>query len=169
MDEERLRVTSDAPGFAPVPLRLLQDERIKDPSTVAVYVALASFIDYGTAHCFPSLRTIGERARCSADAAARHIGLLVSLGYAEKTSGKEAGKSNTYRLTDPWGRKQGAELVQEGCRMDAVGGAAPVPDKRDSLNQTQEKEREARTPQGAVVGVARGPGTISRPSAPGAT
>ena len=146
MEEHIFRVTLDAPGFAPVPLRLLQDERIKDPSTVAVYVALASFIDYGTARCFPSLRTIGERARCSSDAAARHIALLVSLGYAEKTSGKETGKPNTYHLVDPWGRREGTVPARQGCRMDAVGGVAPVPDKQDSMNETQE-QREARTPQ----------------------
>jgi hypothetical protein len=161
VEEERLHITSDAPGFTPVPLRLLQDERIKDPSTIAVYVALASFASYGTAQCFPSFRTIGKRARCSADAVARHVELLVSLGYVEKASGKEAGKPNTYHLTDAWGRKQGTELVQEWCRMDAVGGAAPVPDKRNSMNETQEREREARTPQGAVAGAACEPSTIS--------
>jgi hypothetical protein len=125
-----------------VPLRLLQDERIKDSSTIAVFVALAAFIDNSTARCFPSLRTIGKRARCSADAAARHIELLIKLGYVERKSGKLSGRSNEYHLIDAWGRVGGGPApVQEGCRMDAAGGTAPVPDKLDSLNQNQ-KQRE---------------------------
>ena len=141
MEENRFSVTSDAPGFAPAPLRLLQDERIQSPTTIAVYVALSSFIDYGTATCFPSLRTIGKRTRCSADAAARHIELLVVLGYVTRISGKTTGRSNKYRLIDPWGREQGAATQRKGYRTNRVGGPAPAPDKRDPSKQIQ-KQRE---------------------------
>jgi len=146
VQEEILHVTSHAPGFAPVPLRLLQDERIKDSSTIAVFVALATFINYGTARCFPSLKTVGKRARCSADAAARHIELLIKLGYIEKKSGQLVGRPNEYHLVDAWGRAGtgGLAPAPEGSRTDAAGGTAPVRHKRDSLIETQE-QRETQT------------------------
>ena len=138
--EEVFRVTSDAPGFAPVPLRLLQDERIKDPSTIAVYVALASFADYGSGDCFPSLATIGRRAHVKEQTARRHISRLVELGYLVKTSGKDRGRANTYHLSDPWGRKQGQPPAIEGSVTGELGGRSPVVDKRDSMNKTQQRE-----------------------------
>ncbi len=137
------KLTSSEPGFAPVPIRLLADKRISDPTTIAVYCALASFIDYGTGKCFPSLRTIGERARCSDDTARRHVEFLVQLEYVVKRSGKDTGKPNVYHLADAWGR-QATEPMQQGCRTHAAGGTAPVPDKRDLLNENQKREREAR-------------------------
>jgi len=149
VEENRFSVTSEAPGFAPAPLRLLQDERIKSPTTIAVYVALSSFIDYGTATCFPSLRTIGKRTRCSADAAAKHIELLVVLGYVTRISGKTTGRSNNYRLIDPWGRERGAATQRKGYRTNRVGGPAPAPDEQDLSKQTQ-KPRELLTPQQAT-------------------
>jgi hypothetical protein len=138
--EEVLCVTSDAPGFAPVPLRLLGDERIKDPSTIAVYVALASFADYGSGDCFPSLATIGKRAHVNEQTARRHITRLAELGYLVKTSGKDRGRANTYHLVDPWGRKQGQPPVVGGSVTGDLGGSSPVTDKRDSMNKNQERE-----------------------------
>ena len=133
------KVTASAPGFAPVPTRLLTDKRITDPTTITVYCALASFADYGTGKCFPGLRTIGARARCSEDTAARHVALLARLGYVQKTSGRASGRANTYHLTDAWGRKEAAVPVPEGYRTGAVGGAVPVQDERDPGNETQER------------------------------
>jgi len=144
--EELLCVTSDAPGFAPVPLRLLQDERIADPSTIAVYVALASFADYGSGDCFPSLATIGRRAHVKEQTVRRHISRLVELGYLVKTSGKDRGRANTYHLVDPWGRKQGQPPVIGGSVTGELGGRSPVVDKRDSENKTQQRESAPTSP-----------------------
>ena len=66
----------------------------------------------------------------------------MQLGYVVKQSGKDTGKPNVYHLADAWGR-QVTEPTQGGYRTHAVGGAAPVPDKRDLSNKTQQREREA--------------------------
>jgi hypothetical protein len=121
-------------------MRLLQDERIKDPSTIAVYVALASFADYGSGDCFPSLTTIGKRVHVNEQTARRHIARLVELGYLVKTSGKDQGRANIYHLVDPWGRRQGQLPVGEESFTGDLGGRSPVVDKRDSMNKNQERE-----------------------------
>ena len=158
------KITASGPGFAPVPIRLLRDKRITDPTTIAVYCALASFIDYGTGRCFPSLRTIGARARCSDDTARRHVEILAALGYVEKRSGRAAGRSNTYHLADAWGRQDDDAPAPQGYRMDSAGGTAPAPDKRDSGIETQEKEGEAPAPsREAAPRHERAPLPASRP------
>ena len=85
------KVTAAAPGFALVPTRLLTDKRITDPTTITVYCALASFADYGTGKCFPGLRTIGARARCSEDTAARHVALLARWGTSRRPAAAPPG------------------------------------------------------------------------------
>ncbi len=143
LTQETFSISSDAPGFAPVALRLLDDDRITDPTTIAVYAALASFINYGTGDCWPSHSTIGKRARCARVAVLRHIETLCRLGYVQKkASGASAGKTNNYHLVDAWGR-QGVLPVEQGYATGGIGGASPVEHERDSLDETQEKERDS--------------------------
>ena len=137
------RITASGPGFAPVPLRLLADEQITDPETIAVYSALASFINYGTGDCFPSHATIAKRARCDESTVKRRIDLLCSLGYVQKVSGKATGKPNTYHLADAWGRSEGvAPGRARGSSRESYqvvpGGAT----NETHLNETQEREEE---------------------------
>ncbi|MGA2763944.1 MAG: helix-turn-helix domain-containing protein, partial [Spirochaetia bacterium] len=137
--------------------RLQDDERIKDPTTIAVYAAITSFIDYRTGVCWAGHRKIGRRARCNEDTVQRHIGLLIRRGYLWKESGKATGESNTYHLNDPWGKVGGTAPVRQGYRMgavpgsapvgegylmDAAGGTAPVGDERYPLNETEEQEKK---------------------------
>lgn len=141
--DERTAVSADAPGFAPVCLRILTDERITDPTTIAVFAALGSFIDYGTGDCFPGLETIGKRARITGRAVQPQIQRLIALGYVQKISGAAQGKANRYHLVDPWGRAEGRKPASRGLEADFQGGRKPASTERDSLNETQEREGEA--------------------------
>jgi hypothetical protein len=144
--DKKMRVTMGC-GFAPAPLDLLDDPRVTDPTTVAVYVALASFASYTSADCYPSLETIGKRAKCSDTTAWRHIQLLVELRYVKVTSGASRREPNTYHLVDPWGRR--APEPAEHFTGEVVHSAgetlsvSPVNEERDPLNETQERKRAA--------------------------
>ncbi len=166
--DRKLREASRPAGsFAPVPRRLLDDSRVSDPTTIAIYAALSSFVDYDTGDCFPSYTTIGERARCNARTAQRHVELLVALRHVIK---KRTGRANKYHLTDPWGRNGPGIRTDTGYQSDETPvtnqkipdrtrstirsdthdnrDTPPVSDKRDSLNEIQERKRdlhEART------------------------
>ncbi len=133
-------------AFVPVPRAVLDDPRIKDPTTLAVYASLASFANYETGEAWPSFKKIGERARVSEDTAQRRIAKqLIPFGHIEKIqSGIQSGKSNKYRVVDPYGRgvphPRGTAPVRQGYRTSAVGGTALVQDERDSLNEIQERK-----------------------------
>jgi len=147
---DRIRITASPPGFAPIPLRLLCDSRVLDQGPLIVYQVLASFIDYGTGSCWPSLRKIAELARCCPDTAAKHINHLCELGYVEKRSGKATGKPNSYHLMDPWGRQGGTEDVEKGTESFSGGVPKAVPEgvpnsysgRTRLKDETQERERE---------------------------
>lgn len=130
MENETFEVTSDRPGFAPVPQRLIGDERIDNPTTLVVYVALASFAN-SDADCYPSYVKLAERARVDDRTARRHIKLLAELGYVRVDSGKVKGVSNTYHLVDPWGRTGS----QGGWDTRVLPGRTPVSYKLDPDNK----------------------------------
>lgn len=159
------RITASGPGFAPVPLRLLADEQITDPETIAVYSALASFINYGTGDCFPSHATIAKRARCDESTVKRRIDLLCSLGYVQKVSGKATGKPNTYHLADAWGRSEGVApgrargSSRESYRV-VPGGAT----NETHLNETQERGEEHAPASSATAPAAAAPTPEPSPS-----
>lgn len=151
MKQQGFRVTGGAPGFSPTPGALLDDERIEDPTTIAVYTALASYLNFTTAQCFPSAASVGKRARCSAATATRHIRALVELGHVEVvTSGKVAGRSNVYHLVDPWGRGSAPVIYPhaEGPAPVEEGGTPPVINERDSSNESKKREP---SPSGKVA------------------
>lgn len=144
VETDQVSVSSSAPGFAPVALRLLADERIMDPETISVFAALASFIDYGSGNCFPTHAAIAKRARCDESTVKRRIDSLVRLGYVRKVSGKASGKPNRYHLSDPWGRNGGSARESYPSVPGELPGSARESYKRDSLNETQkQKERES--------------------------
>ncbi len=148
---DRLSVSLSHPGFSPIPLRLLLDERKSiSPITVSVYAALASYANYGTGSCRPSHAKIAERARMNERTARRHIKLLIDLAYIQKRSGKAAGTANTYHLVDPWGRAGAASMRQGGRTPGSEGsdtrvrpGRTPGSDKREPMNESQGREAAA--------------------------
>ena len=131
---KRISVSSSSPGFAPIPKRLLTDERITSPTTIAVYAALASFIG-SEGRCWPYLATIGKRARCDKRTVLRHIEILVGLGYIQRRSGRASGRANIYHLVSAWGASMsrgsvtsvtgGTTPVSRGHDTGVVGGASP--------------------------------------------
>lgn len=111
------------------PNRIYDDPRITDPTTLAVYGALARLGNVRTGNVQATYETIGKRARCSARNANRHVKLLVALGYvlAVPTRGRVA---NRYHLVDQKGLQ---DEPDEALPSDSGWIVVPkIPRKRPS-------------------------------------
>lgn len=117
-------LTGQRARFVVCPTEILEDDRIEDPSTVTVYLALSKFRDYEDSSCWPSRATIAALAKVSERTVDKAIEILSSFGYLSIRSGKEAGKPNVYILSNPYG--YGAQPLQGGCAAVAQGGAQPL-------------------------------------------
>jgi len=112
------------------PNRLYDDERITDPTTLAVYGAVAHLGRDGKARA--SYEEIGKHARCSRRTAMRHVALLVELGYLLTVS--RTGGMNDYALIDQKGDTGDARGVP---RMAGGSDTGDTPVRHTEFFQTR--------------------------------
>ena len=123
--------------FVMVPVALLDDDRV-DPHTIATYAALQSYCDYGGEEgAFVTDATAAVRAHLGVRTFINRRMLLRDLGWVDWDSGKEDGKSNTYRVH------------QVGCAPHAEGGmqemhtpSAPDADPSSLYTESQLPEKD---------------------------
>jgi hypothetical protein len=108
--------------FTVVPSYVIKDESV-EKSALLVYVAIRSFMGGEDMTCYPSIRSIGKRARLSETSVKQGISLLQQEGYIEvehrfAPSGEPT--SNLYRLLS-------RPVVGGGCSSSPPGAPRDPP------------------------------------------
>lgn len=117
-----------AAPFIQVPVALLSDHRT-DAFTIAAYVALRSFCNFGSeAGAFPSDTAAAARAGMSSRTFRERRTRLRDMGWVEWDSGKEDGKPNRYIVH--------ATLEEEGRQEVPTPSAAVADPGRQELPTT---------------------------------
>ncbi len=82
---------------------LVFDDPNLDTYDKVIYAVLSKYADYDTKICYPSIKTISEKASCSCPTTIKHIKKLVKAGYITKTKRKDKNNkdtSNLYKIKD---------------------------------------------------------------------
>jgi hypothetical protein len=113
--------TGRAAPFVQVPVELLSDPNC-DCHTIATYVALRSFCDFGSeAGAYPSDTAAAARAGMGRRTFIDRRQRLRDMGWVEWDSGKENGKTNSYTIHAVL-EEGGVQEPHRGCAGDAHPG-----------------------------------------------
>jgi hypothetical protein len=118
--------------FVTVPLALLDDPKV-DPAAIATYAALQSYCDFGSEEgAFVTDNKASVRAHLGVRTFRDRRMLLRDLGWVDWDSGKEEGRSNTYRV-----HQVGSAPDAEGGRQEMPTPTAPDADPSSLYTESQ--------------------------------
>ncbi|MFW6026059.1 MAG: helix-turn-helix domain-containing protein [Candidatus Woesearchaeota archaeon] len=82
---------------------LVFDDKNLNKHSKLIYAVLSKYADYDTNVCYPSLKTISEKASCDKKTTIKYLKELERAGYIKKTKRKrknESDTSNLYEIID---------------------------------------------------------------------